>query len=140
MTVTEIIEECSRRSIAVLCIGDFEVRLFPRSDDDPPVPDWLESAARERALEIIDHVRFHRAAREMKTDAERRLRSICPSKLLRKSAVWQRYEERIREADEAGDLERLTALLTDREQYVIALFGDKREERRRKRYEDKYGG
>lgn len=140
MTAREIIEDCEHRSIKVFCISDFEVRLFPYSDDDPPVPDWLESAARERALEIIDYVRFKGAAKELKTDAERRLRSICPSKTLRKSPQWQGYEGRMREADQAEDLERLTDLLTDREQYVIAIFGDKREERRRKRYEDKYGG
>jgi len=51
MTVREIVDECDRRSIRILYYGDFEVRLYLREDAESPVPEWLESAARERALE-----------------------------------------------------------------------------------------
>lgn len=140
MTVREIVDECDRCSIRILCYGDFEVRLYLREDAESPVPEWLESAARERALETIDYVRFSRAAEKLKTDAERRLRAICKSKRLRKSPLWQYYDQAIEEAVSAQDLERLGSVLEKRERHVIFLFGDERQRRRERRYLDKYGG
>lgn len=74
-------------------------------------------------------------------DSEWRLRSICRSKRLRKSPLWQRHEERIRirEADPAEGLERLRAVLEERGKHEIAICEDEREKRGQRRYMEKYG-
>jgi hypothetical protein len=145
MTAREIADECIRRGIRIFCVSDTEVLLATMAEVLPdgtrktePVPGWLEDAARESAQELVDHVRYRQAAARFAADSERRLRAICPSKRLRKSPLWQRYEEKMGEAGSANDLERLKAALDEREKHVVLLFGDQREERKKKYRERRY--